>query len=255
MPPDDTSLSVNRYYDPATGQFLSVDPLVDETDEAYSYTGGDPVVGSDPSGLENGDNGDGDPSLVLIELEDATREIVGARDAALGPDDPIGKSMAVVSEGNPLTGDSYPVNGATGPNADDCPLETQAGTDEAVRELRGLNSNDLGNLGVNEAISEFEQDGGTVLAREVTIDVEVNGQTVRVRIDAVGINTEGDIVGIEAKNGDFARMTANQKAAYPVLAEDGGTGVGQNAQIAGLVGPIDPMSIYYYIYPSGYIQP
>jgi hypothetical protein len=51
MPPDDTSLSVTRYYDPATGQFLSVDPDVDETDEAYGYTGGDPVDASDPSGM------------------------------------------------------------------------------------------------------------------------------------------------------------------------------------------------------------
>ena len=42
---------VNRYYDPATGQFLTVDPLVDETGRAYSYAGDDPVNGSDPSGL------------------------------------------------------------------------------------------------------------------------------------------------------------------------------------------------------------
>lgn len=41
---------INRYYDPGTGQFLSVDPLVDETDQAYGYTGGDPVVGTDPNG-------------------------------------------------------------------------------------------------------------------------------------------------------------------------------------------------------------
>ena len=42
---------VNRYYDPGTGQFLSVDPLVDQTGQAYSYAGDDPVNGSDPSGL------------------------------------------------------------------------------------------------------------------------------------------------------------------------------------------------------------
>jgi RHS repeat-associated protein len=41
---------VNRYYDPGTGQFLSVDPLVDETDQAYGYTGGDPVDETDPTG-------------------------------------------------------------------------------------------------------------------------------------------------------------------------------------------------------------
>ena len=43
--------SVGRYYDPATGQFLSVDPLVDETGQPYAYAGDDPVNGSDPTGL------------------------------------------------------------------------------------------------------------------------------------------------------------------------------------------------------------
>jgi RHS repeat-associated protein len=42
---------VERYYDPATGQFLTVDPLVDETGQPYAYTGDDPVNGTDPLGL------------------------------------------------------------------------------------------------------------------------------------------------------------------------------------------------------------
>jgi RHS repeat-associated protein len=42
---------IDRYYDPTTGQFLSVDPLVDETHQAYAYTGSDPVNARDPMGL------------------------------------------------------------------------------------------------------------------------------------------------------------------------------------------------------------
>jgi len=42
---------VRRYYDPTTGQFLSVDPAVDVTGTPYVYTAGDPVNGSDPLGL------------------------------------------------------------------------------------------------------------------------------------------------------------------------------------------------------------
>ena len=42
---------IGRYYDPATGQFLTVDPLVDETGQPYAYTGDDPVNGTDPLGL------------------------------------------------------------------------------------------------------------------------------------------------------------------------------------------------------------
>lgn len=41
---------VGRYYDPTTGQFLTVDPLVDQTESPYGYAGQDPINGSDPSG-------------------------------------------------------------------------------------------------------------------------------------------------------------------------------------------------------------
>jgi len=40
-----------RYYDPATEQFLSVDPLVNLTQSAYSYGGDDPVNATDPNGM------------------------------------------------------------------------------------------------------------------------------------------------------------------------------------------------------------
>ena len=42
---------VNRWYTPATGQFLSVDPALESTDQPYSYTKDNPVDGTDPSGL------------------------------------------------------------------------------------------------------------------------------------------------------------------------------------------------------------
>jgi RHS repeat-associated protein len=40
-----------RYYDPATGQFMSRDPLAAATGDPYGYAGGDPLNGTDPSGL------------------------------------------------------------------------------------------------------------------------------------------------------------------------------------------------------------
>jgi hypothetical protein len=42
---------IDRYYDPATDQFLSVDPLVAETGQPYAFTGDDPVNETDPLGL------------------------------------------------------------------------------------------------------------------------------------------------------------------------------------------------------------
>lgn len=44
----------NRYYDPATGIFLSVDPLVSATGDPYLYAAGNPTTLSDPNGLEPG---------------------------------------------------------------------------------------------------------------------------------------------------------------------------------------------------------
>jgi RHS repeat-associated protein len=41
-----------RYYDPATAQFLSVDPLVQQTGQPFAYAGDNPINWSDPSGLD-----------------------------------------------------------------------------------------------------------------------------------------------------------------------------------------------------------
>jgi RHS repeat-associated protein len=40
-----------RWYDPSTGQFMSQDPLVDQTLQAYAYAGDSPINSSDPSGM------------------------------------------------------------------------------------------------------------------------------------------------------------------------------------------------------------
>ncbi len=39
-------------YDPTTGQFMSVDPDLAETDQPYAYAGDDSVNEADPTGLE-----------------------------------------------------------------------------------------------------------------------------------------------------------------------------------------------------------
>lgn len=44
---------VNRYYDPATGQFLNVDPLVATTQAPYTYTSDNPLNLTDPLGLND----------------------------------------------------------------------------------------------------------------------------------------------------------------------------------------------------------
>ena len=41
---------ISRYYDPATGQFFSVDPAVSQTREPYQYANGNPINEVDPAG-------------------------------------------------------------------------------------------------------------------------------------------------------------------------------------------------------------
>jgi RHS repeat-associated protein len=55
--PDGLLYLINRYYDPATGQFTSVDPDLAQTLQPYAYTNGDPVNQSDPAGLAVGQSG------------------------------------------------------------------------------------------------------------------------------------------------------------------------------------------------------
>ena len=49
---DSVGAGVGGYYDPTTGQFLTIDPLLDQTGQPYAYVGGDPVNALDPTGLD-----------------------------------------------------------------------------------------------------------------------------------------------------------------------------------------------------------
>ena len=42
---------LNRYYDPSTDSFISVDPMVQETDQPYVFVNDDPLNNDDPLGL------------------------------------------------------------------------------------------------------------------------------------------------------------------------------------------------------------
>jgi hypothetical protein len=46
------AVCVARWYDPGTGEFLSVDPDFNETLDAYGYADENPLDGTDPSGLD-----------------------------------------------------------------------------------------------------------------------------------------------------------------------------------------------------------
>jgi hypothetical protein len=55
---------INRYYDPTTDQFLSVDPMISQTDQPYVFTNDSPLNATDPLGLSiSGTNGESCISL------------------------------------------------------------------------------------------------------------------------------------------------------------------------------------------------
>jgi hypothetical protein len=60
--------AINRYYDPTTDQFLSIDPDVAITDQPYVFTNDDPLNAEDPIGM--------DPNRGELETVSATPKTV-----------------------------------------------------------------------------------------------------------------------------------------------------------------------------------
>jgi RHS repeat-associated protein len=62
----------NRYLDPTLGRFISVDPLLATTRDAYGYSNNNPITYSDPTGLEAGSwFNSGDEAWAYQYLRDA----------------------------------------------------------------------------------------------------------------------------------------------------------------------------------------
>jgi RHS repeat-associated protein len=60
-----------RTYDPFTGSYLQVDPLLDSTWSTYVYVAGNPVGKEDPTGLEwDGGPEDDEGEVIVIEGDD-----------------------------------------------------------------------------------------------------------------------------------------------------------------------------------------
>jgi RHS repeat-associated protein len=78
-----------RYYDPATQQFLTVDPALAATEQAYAYAAGSPLNATDPSGLkvalgdELGGSGGGIGGLPIIGYTAAGLAVYGFAQGAL----------------------------------------------------------------------------------------------------------------------------------------------------------------------------
>jgi len=82
----------NRYYDPASGRFISQDPLgLGGGLNVYGFAGGDPVNQDDPCGLCPGP----DPSLSVLNCPPGYFTLVGATLGGIGVNAREGDALAV----------------------------------------------------------------------------------------------------------------------------------------------------------------
>jgi hypothetical protein len=114
---------VDRYYDPSTDQFISVDPDVAETGQPYAFTGDDPVNKSDPSGLMV-NQGPGHPIAGVSSASAVQSDQVGVANSVLyqTPSSPIqltassspsqwSEAILITMGLDPSTDNVYAVNG------------------------------------------------------------------------------------------------------------------------------------------------
>jgi RHS repeat-associated protein len=144
-----------RYYDPTTAQFLTVDPLATVTGARYAYAGGNPITGSDPTGLwcllgGNGDGscrGGGEYTWAVMHLDPAYLAVEGYgnewQDASNGCSgwtvfkDGATAVAGVAATGLTAVGGAELVDGLTGA-ADTVPGATRALTAAEQRSVTSL---------------------------------------------------------------------------------------------------------------------
>lgn len=137
-----------RYYDPAAGQFLGIDPLLAITGSAYGYTSGDPVNGTDPTGMAEDveqffDGGDGGP----LEFDDANPS----------PDTPQ-SDTDTNSDSSTSAPTPAPDPAEMGTQADTPPCanaEASAASPESILKPGGES---IGRSGTDESIRELDGD-------------------------------------------------------------------------------------------------
>jgi RHS repeat-associated protein len=167
----------NRVYDPATAQFLTVDPLVGQTHAPYNYAGDNPLNEADPTGLGNWLNlGLPSPGEVAESLNPVKYygEEIESYENGCGYFASVAHGLegAVVGA---LDASGAGEEGAAAEGAEEGLAATAHGVEQLAE--RGFSSSDIALTKSGEALTQ--SDGATVYLKEVSsgrFNVIVEGQ-------------------------------------------------------------------------------
>jgi hypothetical protein len=120
------TLVINRYYDPATDQFLSIDPDVAATNQPYVFTNDDPLNAEDPLGEIPLEGAFGRGVCILVLSANCLGQLAGelSANASAAEQVAIGAIQSGDAEDMELTAEK-----AAG--------EVKEATEEAGREIEG----------------------------------------------------------------------------------------------------------------------
>jgi RHS repeat-associated protein len=156
-----------RYYDPTTGQFLTVDPLVAATGARYSYAGGNPLTFTDPTGLW--------PTIVIGAVIGAVvGTLVSTASYALSPGEKSWRGLAGAAAGGLVSGGITGACLGTGVGllaSAACGAAGGAAGSMASQWVGGGSINDWGAVGTDTAFGAVVGGGGGLLSEKLGLEL------------------------------------------------------------------------------------
>jgi len=159
----ETCYFIDRYYDPSTDQFLSVDPDVAETGQPYAFTGDDPLNATDPLGLRclsRGVSGPcpGEPTGRTVARHRSTKLQVSTK-----PFGPLAATVRVIQHPNDSEGGNFTVTG--GGNYLALAVVDEGGTNAGIFGVAGLDPETVSVCASGSCIDHSLSSGHSVFFR------------------------------------------------------------------------------------------
>jgi RHS repeat-associated protein len=180
-----------RYYDPGTGRFLSPDPVPPSSGDLSAFNRYD-YVGNNPITRIDPDGRQFEP----VPPEAAAAEEEGAAAAAA---EGGGIRIILIDPANPVSMTLRPPN----PTVQQNKAAGDAFENKVADSLKGSEK---------------------TVAQQITVKT---ASGVKTRIDIVTKSSDGSVSCVECKSSSTAKLTKNQRAAFPEIEKSGATVVGK----------------------------